>query len=170
MYGVYVISAGKLIELGQLPIKVPDRRIEISAIISKPSEVTVPQGKLSFVVFRRDLVSSAPDSVSVRVVARVMKEMRFSGAGAATTTKVQDQWAVRSNSYQFGVAPFNNNPEMIIIRPADSTSPLPSGRYALVFKGQAYDFSVDGPVTDAAHCLERSDVLDGPIYSECRAP
>ena len=34
---------------------------------------------------------------------------------------------------------------------------LPAGRYALVIKGQAYDFTVAGPITDAAQCLERVD-------------
>jgi hypothetical protein len=169
-YGVYVVNAGKLIELGTLPIKLPDPRIAISAIISKPGAATIPNGKLAFVVFRRNLVSSAPDTVSVRVVAQVMRELKFGANGAATTTKVEDQWAVRNKSYEFKVSPLADNPEMIVIRPADSTAALPAGRYALALKGQAYDFNVDGPIKDAAQCLERTNALGGEVYSECHNP
>jgi hypothetical protein len=169
-YGVYAVNGGKLIELGALPIRVPDPRIAISAIISKPSAATIPNGKLAFVVFRRDLMSSAPDMVSVRVVARVMRELKFGANGPATTTKVEDQWAVRNKSYEFKVSPLADNPEMIVIRPADPTTALPAGRYALDLKAQAYDFNVDGPIKDAAQCLERTNALGGEVYSECRNP
>ena len=30
-------------------------------------------------------------------------------------------------------------------------------------KGIAYDFTVDGPLTDTAHCLERTDTLTSPV-------
>jgi hypothetical protein len=169
-YGVYAVSAGKLVELDTLPIRVPDSRVAISAMISSPSTVTVPAGKLSFVVFRRDLVTSAPDVVSVRVIARVVRELKFSDNGPAKMSKVDDQWAVRSNAYELRVAPVPNNAEMILLRPQNADFSLPSGRYALVLKGQAYDFTVDGPITDAAQCLERTDAVGGMIYSECRTP
>jgi len=47
---------------------------------------------------------------------------------------------------------------------------LPAGRYALVIKGQAYDFTVAGPITEAAQCLERVDAANGTFYSECGRP
>ncbi len=169
-YGVYAVSAGKLSELETLPIRVPDARVAISATISKPSAVTVPAGKLSFVVFRRDLVSSAPDVVTVRVVAQVMRELRFTDNAPAKMSKVDDQWAVRSNSYELRVSPVANNPEMIVLRPQNQDFALPAGRYALVLKGQGYDFSVAGPITDPAQCLERTDAVGGMVYSECRKP
>ena len=59
---------------------------------------------------------------------------------------------------------------MIVIRPLTDGFALPAGRYALVLKNAAYDFVVGGAVTDAAHCLERTDALDTQIYSECRHP
>lgn len=65
------------------------------------------------------------------------------------------------------VAPVADNPEMILIRP-DADVTLSAGRYALVVKGVAYDFIVDGPLTDPAHCLERTDALNAPVYTECR--
>jgi hypothetical protein len=168
VYGVYALSEGKLLQLESLPIKVPDPRVAISAMISKPSPTTIQGGKIAFVVFRRDLVSSAPDKVSIRVVARVVREMTFTGAGVPKTSKVDDQWAVRSNSYEFEVAPLNDNPEMILIRPASPQFALPAGRYALALKGQAFDFNVDGQITDVTQCLERTGVVGGEVYSECR--
>jgi hypothetical protein len=57
---------------------------------------------------------------------------------------------------------------MILIRPADPHFTLSPGRYVLMFRNQAYDFSVAGEVSDTAHCLERSDLEDRSVYSECR--
>jgi len=37
-----------------------------------------------------------------------------------------------------------------------------------VLKAVAYDFSVDGPITDLAQCVERADGLDAPSYTQCR--
>jgi len=53
------------------------------------------------------------------------------------------------------------------IRP-DADIVFPAGRYALVLKGVAYDFIIDGPLTDPVHCLERTDALNAPVYAECR--
>ena len=57
---------------------------------------------------------------------------------------------------------------MIVLRPEDPQLTLSPGRYALVIAGQGYDFSVDGKITDLAQCLERTNVIDGMVYSECR--
>jgi hypothetical protein len=168
VYGVYAVNAGTLYELDSLPIKVPDARIAVSAMISTPSHVTLPNGNLSFIIFRRDLVSNAPIQAFVRVVAQVEREMKFGAAGPPTTTKVDGQWAVRSKSYAFRVAPVGNSPEMIVLRPEDPQLTVPPGRYALVVAGQGYDFAVAGKITDTAECLERTEVVGGSIYSECR--
>lgn len=169
VYGVYAVSAGKLYELEQLAMRVPDPRVRISAMISDPSHVTVPDGKLNFVIFRRDLVASAPIDVFVRVIAQVRREMKFNGDRPPTITKVDGDWAVRSKSYEFRVAPLADNPEMIVLRAAAPDLALPPGRYALVLGGQGFDFVVAGRVTDTAHCLESSDVIGGSVYSECRS-
>jgi hypothetical protein len=167
-YGVYAIDQGKLTDLATLPIKVPDPRVAISATISTPSPSTLPDGKVQFVAFRRDFRNNAPDRVTVRVVARVMKTLTFNAKGKASTANVEGQWAVRSNAYQMRVAPMGDNPEMIVIEPENSDFSFPAGRYAMVLQGTAYDFSVAGPVTDMAQCLERTDAVDVPVYSECR--
>lgn len=168
VYGVYAVSRGKLYGLQSLAMKVPDPRVAVSAMISNPSRLTLPDGKLTFIVYRRDLQSSAPDTVSVRVVARVMREMKFAAGEPAKIVKIAGDWAIRSKSYQLGVAPINKKPEMIMLRPRDPQFSFTPGRYALVFRGDGYDFSVAGQMTDAAQCLERTDALGGMIYSECR--
>jgi hypothetical protein len=169
-YGVYVLSDGKLTALDLLPIKVPDSRIAISASISTPSQVHLPPGQLQFVVYRRDLMSDAPDRVSVRAIAQVMRALTFAPGGKATYTNAEPTWVVRSNSYQMTVAPAAASPEMVVIRPDRADFAFPAGRYALVLKKEAYDFTIDGAIHDGAHCLERTDALGGAVYSECPKP
>jgi hypothetical protein len=167
-YGAYAVSQGQLVQLDLLSMRVPDQRVAISPVISTPARAHLPAGKLEFVVFRRDLVNTAPDRIMLRVVAQVARALTFDASGKAITTNIADAWVVRSNSYPMRVAPVADNPEMIIIRPDPADLVLPTGRYALVLKGIAYDFIVDGPVTDIAHCLERTDALTSPVYTECR--
>jgi hypothetical protein len=170
VYGIYAVSEGQPVELKSLPIGVPDPRIAISGMISTPSVTTVPTGRISFVLFRRDLLFSAPDRISIRVVARVAREIRFSGNKPASITKTDGQWAIRDKSYEFRVAPLSDRPEMLLVRPENNEFVLPPGRYALVIKGSGYDFTVAGRITDKAQCLERSESVGGTIYSECRNP
>jgi hypothetical protein len=169
-YGVYAISHGKLVDLQMLSIKVPDQRVSVSAVISTPPGATLPDGHVEFVAFRRDLAANAPEQATVRIVARVKRALTFDTAGKPRMTDVEGAWAVRGNSYPMKVGPVNGNAEMILIRPEDEKLLFPAGRYALMLKGLAYDFSVDGPVTDVVHCLERTDALNAPVYSECRTP
>jgi hypothetical protein len=169
VYGVYAASEGKLYELDPLALKVPDPRVAISAMISTASEVTLPNGKIQFVIFRRDLVASAPTEVFVRVVARVAREMKFTGAGPPTTTNVDGEWAIRSKSYTLRVAPLGDSPEMVTLRSSNPDFSLSPGRYVLVLAGKGYDFTIDGQVTDLAQCLERTNVVGGIVYSECGA-
>ena len=170
VYGIYAVSDEQPIELKSLPISVPDPRIAISGVISAPSVTTIRAGKITFVLFRRDLLFSAPDRVSIRVVARIARELKFSGNKAATTIKTDREWAIRDKSYEFRVAPLSDHPEMLLVRPENSDFVLPPGRYALAIKGLGYDFTVAGRVTDKAQCLERSETVGGTIYSECSNP
>ena len=135
-----------------------------------PSQTHFPTGQFQFVIFRRDLANNAPDRVAVRVMAQVMRVLTFDAAGRPKTTDDGKSWVIRDKTYQMRVAPFGDNPEMIVIRSDPADFVFPAGRYALVLKGVGYDFTVDGPVTDPAHCLERTDALNAPIYSECRKP
>jgi hypothetical protein len=166
-YGIYAISRGHLSELEALPIKAPDPRVALSAEINEPSKTLLSDGNVVFLVFRRDLLNSAPQKAMIRVVAKVARAMSFNG-GTATTTDLKSSWRIRSNSYQFDVAPLGENREMVTIRPETTDFALPAGRYALVFNGQAYDFTIDGPVTDPAQCIESVTALNGPVYTDCR--
>ena len=166
-YGVYAVSEGHLSELQPLPIRAPDPRVQLSAEINKPSSTILPDGKIAFILFRRELLNSAPQNAAIRVVARVGSTLTFS-SGKAAVLKPDTSWRIRSNSYEFQVSPLNENREMVVVRPQDPDFALPSGRYVLVFGGLAYDFTVDGLITDPVQCLESFEAVNGPIFTECR--
>jgi hypothetical protein len=167
-YGIYVGSNGQLTELEPLPVKIPDARVQLSAEITKPSRVTVSGNELAFVVFRRDLVNSAPQTASVRVVASVMRETKFVDR-KVQVVPVEQSWRIRSKAFEFKVSPVEGSREMILIRPPTDFS-FPAGRYALVLNGVGYDFVVAGPITAAEQCLEQMEALNGTVLSECRKP
>jgi hypothetical protein len=165
-YGVYALSQGALNQLATLPIRPPDPRIMLSAEISKPSATTLPDGKVAFVVFLRELANNAPQKASVRVVARVARAITFEG-GKAARADVQTTWRIRNNAYELTVAPLPANREMILLRPQAPDFAFPAGRYALVIDALAYDFTVDGEITDPAQCLESVAAVSGAVYTEC---
>ncbi len=167
VYGVYALSDGELFELEALPGRVPDQKVLMSTPIKTPGHTKLPDGRLAFFVYRRDIATSAPDRVQIRVIAKVMRAMTFN-TRQANTTSVDDQWTIRGNSYELRVAPVPDNTEMLMIRPENSDFELPAGRYGLVLKGQAYDFTVAGPITDPTQCLERVEAANGAFFSECR--
>lgn len=166
-YGIYAVNNGQLTALDPLPIRVPDARVSISSTITKPAPAPFANGRLSFLAYNRDLATHVPDGASVRVVARVMQATAFTG-GKPTAMAVEDTWAVRGGAIDLRIAPVPGNQEMVAIRAANPDFTLSPGRYVLMFKNQAYDFSVAGTVTDTAQCLERSDLQDRSVYSECR--
>ena len=164
-FGVYAVNGDKLIELTKLPIKIPDPRILVSAEISQPSHAVVESGDVKFIVFRRDLVNSAPSTASVRVVARVTRNMKFVH-GKPTYVPLPHSWRIRAKSFDFNVSPLQGRPEMILIRPAPGVD-LPAGRYALDLNGYGYDFTVAGPVKSPDQCLEQVEVTNGSVLSPC---
>lgn len=168
VYGLYALNDGKLYELEPLPIRVPDARIQLSAEISAPSRTILPDGKVTFIIFRRELVNNAPEKMSVRVVARIAREMVFT-AGKATTTQLAGAWRIRSNSFSLKVSPLATNREIIVIRP-EADFLFPAGRYVLVYNNQGYDFTVGGTITAGVQCLERIEAANGTVYTECRNP
>jgi len=171
VYGIYSVSAGRLHELEPLAIgRVPDPRVSMSTPIKTPSRTVLPDGRTEFIIYRRDIAKDSPDRITVRVIAKVQRAMTFNTAGQASTTGVEDSWTIRNVSYDFRVAPLGDSSEMLVVRPEKNEFVLPAGRYALVVKGQAYDFTVAGPITAAAQCLERVDAANGTFYSECGRP
>jgi hypothetical protein len=169
-YGVYALNDDKLSELNLLPEQVPDKRIAMSTPINQSSRTTLPDGKARFVVFRRDLVGSAPDRIEVRVVARVVRALTFDAKGKASFTPVSDAWNIRNLSHEFRVRPIAGNPEMLMVQAENPDFVLPAGRYVLALKNQGYDFTVAGKVTDPSQCLERTDAANGTFYSDCQKP
>jgi hypothetical protein len=167
-FGVYAVSDGKLYELDVLPGRAPDPRIAISSIITTPSRTTLPDGHVEFVIYRRDSASNAADRAEVRVIARIEREASFDKLGKQVVTDVDDNWVMRNISIPQRTAPKKDNPEMYEVRSENPGAPLAPGRYALVLKGLAYDFSVAGPVTDPRQCLERLVATNGRFYSECK--
>jgi hypothetical protein len=168
-YGVYAVSDGKLFELEPLMGRVPDPRIFMSAVITKPSRTLLPDGRVTFIVYRREVATSAPDHVTVRVIAKVVRDLKFGTSGHATTAKVDDAWAIRNVSFDYRVAPSPDNREMIVVKPENDAFMLSPGRYGLVVNGLAYDFAVDGWMNEPSHCLERTEAANGTFYTECRA-
>ena len=167
-YGVYALNDAKLSELNLLQEQVPDKRIAMSTPINQPSRTTLPDGKARFVVFRRDLVGSAPDRIEVRVVARVVRALTFDAKGKASFTPISDAWNIRNLSHEFRVRPIPGNPEMLMVQSENPDFVLPAGRYVLALKNQGYDFTVAGKVTDPSQCLERTDAANGTFYSDCQ--
>jgi hypothetical protein len=167
-YGVYAVGdEGQLTPLEPLPIRLPDARVVTSSAITKPEPAPATSGTPLFVVYHRELASNVPESASVRIFAKIMRASTIVG-GKPKAIPVGDSWAVRGGAIDLRIAPVAANKEMILIRPADPNFTLSPGRYVLMFKNQAYDFSVAGTVSDTAHCLERFDQQDGIAYSECR--
>jgi len=170
VYGIYAVSGGQLFELEPLVGRVPDQRVFMSWPVKMASRTVLPDGRVVFIIYRRDAANSAPERVSVRVIAKVLRAMTFNTAGHASTMNVQDTWTIRNISYDFRVAPLGEGSEMLMIKPENEDFVFPAGRYGLVIKGQAYDFTVAGPITEAAQCLEGIKAENGTFYSECRRP
>jgi hypothetical protein len=169
VYGIYAVSGGQLQELGPLVGRVPDHRILMSTPINAPSRTVLPDGRVVFIIYSREVANNAPERMAVRVIARVTRAMTFT-KGQASKANVQDSWTIRNVSYELRVAPLSENFEMLMIRPENSDFVFPAGRYGLVYKDQAYDFTVAGAITEAAQCLERVEAANGAFYSECRKP
>lgn len=169
-YGIYAISEDKLYELELLPGRAPDIRVAVSPAILTPSRTTLPDGHLKFIVYRRDSATNAADHAEVRLVAKIAQETTFNSAGRAVLGKVQNTWVIRNISIPFRTAPKKESPDMYEVQSEDPEVALSPGRYALVLKNQAFDFTVRGEATDARQCLERLATANGLFYSQCQKP
>lgn len=167
VYGVYAIVDSQLIELEEVQATPVDPRTPNQLQIVKPGRIVSAPAKLAFVVFRRDLVATAP--VSVRIAARIAHSMNFDSTGKAVVmTPATDTWLIRDQGYDLRVSPLRDSAEMVMLRPENSEFSFPPGRYELMLGGQAYDFVVAGEVTDPAHCVEGVATVRGPVFYECK--
>jgi hypothetical protein len=167
-FGIYAIDGEKLYELEPLQGRAPDIRVAVSAVILTPSKTTLPDGNVKFIVFRRDSGNSAPDQADVRVVAKIDQATTFDAAGKPVVGKAEENWVIRNISFPYRTAPVKENPEMYEVQSKDPDVALTPGRYALVIKGQAYDFTVAGTVADDRQCLARLAAANGTFYSACQ--
>lgn len=167
LYGVYASLEGRLAELSPITTMPVDPRVKTPVQISQPSSVRLPGDHLGFVIYRRDLANSAPDKISVRVVARLARMMKFEPGGNSFAAPQGDTWILRNNGYEFRVMPLPEDREMIFVRPAELGMTLPAGRYALIFNEQLYDFTIEGAVRDPAQCVEGAPTARGPVFYDC---
>jgi hypothetical protein len=166
-YGVYAISDNRLIKLEQVHATPVDRRAGNQLQILERGLSVIASGTLTFVVFRRDFVSNAPEKVPLRIAARVARSMNFDSTGKAVlTTPATETWIIRDQGYNLRVSPLTA--EMVMLRSEDLESSFSSGRYALMLGGQAYDFVVAGEVTDLAHCVEGVTTVRGLVFYQCK--
>src|SRR5262249_33847159 len=121
--------------------------------VKMASRTVLSGGRVVFIIYCRGAADSVPERGSGRVIAKVLRAMTFNTAGHAGTMNVQDTWTIRNISYDFRVAPLGEGSEMLMIKPENEDFVFPAGRYGLVIKGQAYDFTMAGPITEAAQCL-----------------
>ncbi len=49
--------------------------------VRHPSRTVLADGKIVFIIYRRDVASSAPERVTVRVIAKIMRAMTFDMVG-----------------------------------------------------------------------------------------
>lgn len=166
-YGVYAISDDRLAELQLLPGRAPDIRVAVSAALKVPSQTVLQNGHPKFIVFRRDASPNAADRAEVRIIAKVTRE--FSAEAAGKKPDESDAtWVIRNVSFPFRSSPLPDSPEMYELHSEDPALELPPGRYALLLKGQAYDFTVKGDITDPRQCIERIVVTSGILYTDCK--
>jgi hypothetical protein len=168
-YGVYAISDNRLTELEPIPTAPVDPRVRNSHQIVKPSHTVISDSKLAFIVYRRDLTTSAPEKVPVRIAARIARSMTFDTNGKPVTVAPPvDTWLVREQGYDLRVSPTRESSEMVMLLPESDEFAFPPGRYELLLGAQFYDFVIAGTITDPAHCVEGVATARGPAFYECR--
>jgi hypothetical protein len=166
-FGAFAVSGDKFYKLEALSLRIPDERIQIGPVITSEPKTKIPGGPIEFLIYRRDLAANTPDRATVRVISRIQGSVTFANE-KATRVGIGNEWAIRNQTYQFGVYPVANDQQMIRLRPIKTDLVLPSGRYALILKDQVYDFEIEGGVTDPIHCLEKFQSTAGTVYSPCK--
>jgi hypothetical protein len=168
-YGVYAISNDSLAELQLLPGRPPDIRVAVSAALKVPSQTMLPNGHPKFIVFRRDAATNVADRAEVRMVAKVAREFSAEAAGK-NLDESDGTWVIRNVAFPFRSSPVPDSPEMYELHSEDPALELTPGRYALILRSQAYDFTVEGTVVDSRQCIERVVAANGTFYTDCKKP
>jgi hypothetical protein len=164
---VYAVRDNRLIELSPLNTAPADPRAKSVLQTIQPSKTSLPDGKVTFLLYRRDFLASAPERVPIRILARIARVMRFEVGGAVVAAPPSEAWLLREKGAELRVLPVPEDREMVLARLDDPQTSLPPGRYALLLNGQPYDFTIDGTVTDPAHCVESTPTNRGPVFYDC---
>lgn len=167
-YGIYALIDDKsLAELNATGLMAPDMRIAISPEFKKPDRPHLPNGRVKFIVFRRDAANVIPERVEIRVVAKIAREFSNDAAGKNLGGS-EDVGVIRNFSYPMRVSPIPGKPEMYELHSGDTGLDLAPGHYVLSLGSQAYYFQVDGEITDPRQCLERVVAGNGTFYAPCK--
>lgn len=167
-YGIYALIDDKsLAEMNATGVMAPDMRIAISPEFRKPDRPHLPNGRVKFIVFRRDVASVIPERVEIRVVAKIAREFSNDAAGKALGG-ADDIGVIRNFSYPLRMSPIPGKSEMYELHSGDSGLDLAPGHYVLSLGSQAYYFEVDGEITDPRQCLERVVAGNGTFYAPCK--
>ena len=165
-FGVYAVNGGRLTEL--LPPEGRQQYEPGDVTITDPAKAHFSDGKISFLVYRRDVTTSAPEFVNVLIEARVARTVAVDFNKRITkVTPVSGVWKLRIYGYKLRVKPRANR-DTIIIQSATPDFSFASGRYALQFNNADYEFVVGSETTaDRQHCVDQI-VMGGNIsYHEC---
>ncbi|WP_456622088.1 hypothetical protein [Bradyrhizobium sp. P5_C12] len=167
-YGIYaIVDDRSLAELNAISVMAPDMRIAISPEFKKPDRPHLPNGRVKFIVFRREAVNAIPERVEVRLVAKIVREFSTDAAGK-TLSGGDDVAVIRNVSYPFRAAPIPATADMYELHAGDAELELAPGQYVLNLGARAYYFQVDGEITDPRQCLERVVAGNGTFYSPCK--
>lgn len=164
-YGIWAIRAGQLTELNDVLPRQSSRGVERAIV--EPSRIRFADGKLSFLIRQREFISTPPNRIVVNVVARIAREVT-SDKGKKTSTPLSGFWVLLPTvGSEFRVVPLPERKDTVLAQPDPPEAALPPGRYVLMLGGDAYDFTIEGNVSDPAHCVERNVTATTDSYEQC---
>lgn len=173
-YGVYTVHNSQLTELNAANVHLPFTPGD-TGVLGEPAKVRIPSGRISFVIYLRQVAVNVPDAVWVNIVARLPRGKDIDPRGNITNvTQFSDLWKIRDRGYKFRVAPVAGKPDMIRVVYPDPGFVLPDGRYAFSIFGSTYDFIVNREdESNPEHCVERVSkaqnafMMPTVTYPEC---
>lgn len=164
--GVFAISNGKLIELKKHPqsLGVGMGGIGGMDLLRSLSGIQFPNGKVQFIIYSQNPVSSA----SLYRVATVRKQVTYS-FGSNNIEKVEDlgsgHWTVLNGAVTLRISPVPENPAMMVR--CLLAEDLPPGTYALKIGDGIYDFTIAGKTNADEWCADRIIQMMNVGYLPC---
>lgn len=166
-FGVFAMSGSRLFKLEASPLPMPDLTAKFAARGRTSAPQKLPPGPIKFVVHRALDDGLSITTAEVRIVARVARETSFDRNGRPVTAFPENSFVLRNVAYPYRALPVKDSDTMVELRSDDPDQMLVPGRYTLIVNNATYDFTIDGNVTNGAHCVERLTLPTGPLHSEC---